>query len=116
MYVTKAQQAETCSSFSRLLLHLRLAPANKPVVLKAMMKRFQITNAGVAEEGNQDYLTSVERKPYPSLEAMRNIQRLMALHNPKVAGVRVEELIEPRFIRKLNESGFIEKVSAAYGK
>ncbi len=46
---------------------------------------------------------------------MRNIQRLMALQNPKVAGVRVEELIEPRFIRKLDESGFIEKVSAAYG-
>jgi ABC-type nitrate/sulfonate/bicarbonate transport system substrate-binding protein len=97
-------------------LAFTLAPANKPVVVKAMMKRFQITDAGVAEEGYQDYLTSVERKPYPSLEAMRNIQRLMALHNPKVAGVRVEDLIEPRFIRKLDESGFIEKVSAAYGK
>jgi hypothetical protein len=36
----------------------------------------------------------------------------MALHNPKVAGVRVKELIEPRFIRKLDESGFIGKVSA----
>jgi hypothetical protein len=47
---------------------------------------------------------------------MRNIQRLMALQNPKVAGVRVEELIESRFIRKLDESGFIEKVTAAYGK
>ena len=96
-------------------LAFTLAPANKPVVLKAVMKRFQITEAGVAEEGYHDYLTSVERKPYPSLEAMRNIQRLMALHNPKVAGVRVEELIEPRFIRKLDESGFIDKVSAAYG-
>ena len=80
------------------------------------MKRFQITDAGVAEEGYQDYLTSVDRKPYPSLEAMRNIQRLMALLNPKVAGVRLEDLIEPRFIRKLDESGFIEKMSAAYGK
>jgi len=47
---------------------------------------------------------------------MRNIQRLMARHNPKVAGVRVEELIDARFIRKLDESGFIEKMSAAYGK
>jgi hypothetical protein len=46
---------------------------------------------------------------------MSNIQRLMALHNPKVAGVRIEELIESRFIRKLYESGFLEKVSAAYG-
>ena len=96
-------------------LAFTLAPANKPVVLKAMMKRFQITDAGVAEEGYQDYLTSVDRKPYPSLEAMRNIQRLMALQNPKVAGVRIEELIKPRFIRKLDESGYIEKVTAAYG-
>ena len=47
---------------------------------------------------------------------MRNIQRLMALLNPKVAGVRLEDLIEPRFIHKLDESGFIEKVSAVYGK
>jgi NitT/TauT family transport system substrate-binding protein len=97
-------------------LAFTLAPANKPVVVKAMMKRLQISDAGVADEGYQDYLTSVERKPYPSLEAMRNIQRLMALQNPKVAAVRVEDLIEPRFIRKLDESGFIEKVSASYGK
>jgi hypothetical protein len=34
----------------------------------------------------------------------------------KVAGVRVEELIVPRFVRKLDESGFIDKVTAAYGK
>jgi hypothetical protein len=40
----------------------------------------------------------------------------MALQNPRVDGVRVEELIESRFIRKLDESGFIEKVSTAYGK
>ncbi len=92
-----------------------LAPVNKPVVLNTIMKRFQISDAGVAEEGYQDYLTSVDRKPYPSVEALRNIQRLMALHNPKVAAVRVEELIESRFIRKLDEGGFIEKVSAAYG-
>jgi hypothetical protein len=61
-------------------------------------------------------LLTPNRKPYPTLEGLRNIQRLMALQNPKVAGVRVEELIESRFIRKLDESGFIEKVTAAYGK
>ena len=92
-----------------------LAPGQKPVVVRTMMGRFQITDPGVAEEGYQDYLTSVERKPYPSLEAMRNIQRLMAMHNPKVAAVRVEDLIDVRFIRKLDESGVIEKFGSAYG-
>jgi hypothetical protein len=40
---------------------------------------------------------------------MRNIQRLMALYNPKVAGVRVEELIEPRFIRELDEAASLKR-------
>ena len=112
----RPEVAEKISTALVESLAFTLAPANKPVVLKAMMKRFQIADAGVAEEGYQDYLTSVERRPYPSLEAMRNIQTLMALLNPKVAGVRLEDLIEPRFIRKLDESGFIEKVSVVYGK
>jgi len=60
-------------------------------------------------------LVSLDCKPYPSLEAIRNIRRLIALYDPKVGGVRVEDLIEPRFIRKLTESGFIEKMTVAYG-
>jgi len=39
----------------------------------------------------------------------------MKLHNPKVAKVRVEELIEDRLIRKLDESGFIDRLYSAYG-
>jgi NitT/TauT family transport system substrate-binding protein len=96
-------------------LAFSLAPANKSIVIKTMMRRFQISDPGVAEEGYQDYLTSVERKPIPSLEALRNIRRLMAVQNPKVAGVKVEELVDNRFVRKLDESGFIEKVASTYG-
>lgn len=39
----------------------------------------------------------------------------MALHNPKVGSVKVEELVDNRLIRKLEESGFIEKAGAVYG-
>ena len=96
-------------------LAFSLAPANKSAVVKTMMRRFQIADPAVAEEGYHDYLSSVERKPLPSLDALRNIRRLMALHNPKVASVKVEELVDNRLIRKLDESGFIEKASAVYG-
>ena len=96
-------------------LAFSLAPANKSIVIKTMMRRFQITNPTVGEEGYQDFLTSVERKPIPSLDALRNIRRLMAAQNPKVAGVKVEDLVDGRIIRKLDESGFIDKVSVAYG-
>src|SRR5262250_2065370 len=96
-------------------LAFSLAPANKAVVIKTMMRRFQISDATVAEEGYQDYLTSVERKPIPSLDGLRNIRRLLAVLNPKATSVKIEELVDSRLIRRLDESGFIDKVGASYG-
>jgi NitT/TauT family transport system substrate-binding protein len=92
-----------------------LAPQNKNVVTKTMMTRFHISESTVAEEGYQDLLLSVDRKPFPSLDAMRNIKRLMAVQTQKAANVKVEELIDARLIRKLDETGYIDKVAASYG-
>jgi len=50
-----------------------------------------------------------------SLEGLRNIRRLMATQNPKAANVKVEELIDARLIRKLDENGYMDKVAVAYG-
>ena len=91
-----------------------LAPQNKAVVTKTMMKRFQITDTGIAEEGYYDLLSSIDRKPFPSVDGLKNIRRLMASQNPKVANVKVEELIDNRIIRKLDESGYIDRAGAAY--
>ena len=96
-------------------LSYTLSPANKSVVAKTMMRRFHIDDPVIAEEGYQDLLTSIERKPLPSLEALRNIRRLMAVQNPKAASVKVEELIDARLIRKLDENGYMDKIAATYG-
>jgi hypothetical protein len=34
----------------------------------------------------------------------------MALQNPKVAGLKVEDLVDARFVRALDESGFIDRL------
>jgi NitT/TauT family transport system substrate-binding protein len=95
-------------------LAFTLAPQNKSVVIKTMMKRFQFSDAAVGEEGYQDLQISVERKPFPSIDALRNVRRLMATQNPKVANVKIEELIDNRIIRKLDENGYMDKVTSSY--
>ena len=92
-----------------------MAPANKAVVIKTMMRRFQINDPAVAEEGYQDYLSGVERRPVPLVDGMHNIRRLLATLNPKIASVKVEELIDSRLIRKLEDNGFVDKIAASYG-
>ncbi len=91
-------------SFLRGLLEgidFSLAPGNKPVVLKTMTTRLKIPDRASAEAGYQDLLRGVEPKPYPSLEALRNVQRLMKAQNPKVGNVKLEELVDDRILRKI---------------
>jgi hypothetical protein len=38
----------------------------------------------------------------------------MATQNPKVANVKIEELIDNRIIRKLDENGYMDKVASSY--
>jgi ABC-type nitrate/sulfonate/bicarbonate transport system substrate-binding protein len=91
-----------------------LAPKSKLTVIKTFMRRLRI-DAAAAEEGYADLLRAIDRKPYTSPEALRNVQRLMALRNPKVAEVKIDQMIDNRLIRKLDDSGFIDRAYAAQG-
>jgi hypothetical protein len=77
-----------------------------------MAGQMKIADPTVLEEGYQDILVGFERKPYPSVEGLRNIQRMMGGLNPKVTRVKAEDIIESRFIRKLDESGYIDSLFA----
>jgi len=84
------------------------APANRSVVLQTMSRHMKLSNPSLLEDGYQDLQVGVEKKPYAQVDGLRNIQRMMATLNPKVKSIRVEDLIENRFIRKLDESGYID--------
>ena len=90
------------------------APKNKPAVIKTLMRRLRV-DAAAAEEGYSDMLRGIDRKPFASLEGMRNLQRLLKPRNPKIADLRVEDVVDNRIMRKLDESGFIDRAFAAQG-
>ena len=90
------------------------APKNKPAVIKTLMRRLRV-DAAAAEEGYSDMLRGVDRKPFASLEGMRNLQRLLKPRNPKIGDLRVEDVVDNRIMRKLDESGFIDRAFAAQG-
>jgi len=89
-------------------------PANKPGAL-AILKRYLRINDQEADNGYNDVITGLDRKPYATLAGLINVQRLMKLRNPNVGKVKVEELVDDRFIKKLDQSGFIDEMYAKYG-
>jgi NitT/TauT family transport system substrate-binding protein len=111
------QPSATLENFLKAILEANAflqRPASKASVLKILMRRLRVSERE-AEEGYRDTLAGLDLKPYPSLEGMLNIQRLMKLRNPKLEKVKVVELIDDRILRKLDESGFIERLYSSYG-
>lgn len=91
-----------------------LSPRMKSSVLEIIARRLKAPPA-LAEQGYQDLLRATDRKPYPSVEGLNNVQRLMKLRNPAVADLKAETLIDARLIQELDRSGFIDELYAAYG-
>jgi len=78
--------------------------------VKILMKHLRVTDPAVVEDGYQDHLSTLNRKPYPSLDGLRSAQRLMAQQNPKVAALKVDDLVDARFVRRLDDSGLIDRL------
>ncbi len=95
-------------------LAFTVAPANKPLVLKTLTRKLGVTDSSVLEEGYQEILTGLDRKPYPSLEGMKNIQRLAKIREPRLANINVESIVDDSLMRRLDSSGFIDRVYGSY--
>jgi ABC-type nitrate/sulfonate/bicarbonate transport system substrate-binding protein len=111
------EQRETMESVMKGLLEsiaFCLAPANKNAVIATITKRLKLADPSLAEDGYQDVINGVDRKPYPVIDGLRNIQRLMKIRNPALDKVKVEDMVDDRILRRLDESGFIDQMAKTY--
>ncbi len=82
-------------------------PANQDAVLRMFNDRLKISDPASAKESLQDLDKVLARRPYPDLEGLRNIQRVLK-YNSAVARIKTEELVDDTIYRKLQDSGFID--------
>jgi NitT/TauT family transport system substrate-binding protein len=111
-------QPELLRNFIKALVEAHafvLSPIKKQSVLRILTKRLNITDPSVAEDTLQDLWKRMDRKPYPSMEGLRNIQRFMQARNPKVGQLKLQELIDDSIMRELDKSGYIDRIYAEYG-
>ena len=92
-------------------LAFTLAEKNRVEVMQAFKTSLNIADANTAATS----LGELKRKPYASLVALKKMQRIMALHDARVLRLKIEDLIDDRFVRKLDENGTIDGLYAAYG-
>ncbi len=92
-----------------------LSPAKRPAVLRVISKRLNISDPAVAEDGLQDLLKRIDKKLFPSLDGLRNIQRFLQTRNAKIGQIKLQEVIDDSLVRELEKSGFNDRVLAEQG-
>jgi len=88
------------------------APKNQSAVVELIMKKLRLKDIVTAEEGYHDAVRTMSRRPYPAIEGMRNVQRLLKTQNPRIGDVNIDDLVDNRYIRRLEASGFFEQIYA----
>lgn len=89
---------------------ITLDPSHKELVTRLLASNLRLSNPADAEESYQAVIHSYERAPHPSLEGMRRLHKLLAQINPKVAEVRVENVIDGSYMNRLESSGYIQSL------
>ena len=92
-------------------LAFALAEQNRPEVMRAFKSALNITEATTAALN----LRELRRKPYPRLDTLARMQRIMGTHDRRVLDVALERLIDDRFVRALDETGAIDGIYGRYG-
>jgi NitT/TauT family transport system substrate-binding protein len=87
-------------------------PSHKEVAMRSLVKRLKLKNAQEAENGYQalQWLYSLDIKT--NLKGIQNMQRLLAGTNPKVKGVKAEEIVDEAPALRLERSPFYRDLVA----
>ena len=80
-------------------------PENKPAVLKSLMKGLRLQKVEQATEGYDTLANIYEKKIYPRADGIRNVIRLLGQTNERIRKLKAEELVDDRFVRKLEKEG-----------
>ena len=74
------QRPEIAENFLKAMIE-SIAFSFEAIVIKTIMRRLK-ADQNSAEEGYEDLLRAIEQKPFPSVEGLRNAQRLMKMRTP----------------------------------
>jgi ABC-type nitrate/sulfonate/bicarbonate transport system substrate-binding protein len=83
---------------------------NKQAVKEVLARNLRLANLDAAEDFYLEAQEELDRKPYPSLEGFKVVIKYVAEQNPKAAAVKVEEIVDSSWLKKLDTEGFFEKI------
>jgi len=108
--------AKTVDSFTRGIIEAYgyiFKKENKPAVKEVIARNLRLPNVDAAEDYYTEAQEELDRKPYPTLEGFKIVIKYVAEQNPRAAAIKVEDIVDNSWLKKLDGEGFFEKVYGA---
>ena len=76
-------------------------------------RNLRLPNVEAAENFYLEAQEELDRKPYASVDGFKIVIKYVAEQNPKAAAVKVEEIVDNSWLKKLDDEKFFDRVYGA---
>jgi ABC-type nitrate/sulfonate/bicarbonate transport system substrate-binding protein len=104
------QDAKVMNFLRAYLEAIKVLKTERDYSIKALAQFTRVQNLKAVQEGYDYFVKQLEPVPYPSVVAMQAVVDQLAESNPKAKNVDARSYINDRYLRRLEEEGFVKKI------
>ena len=104
----KTDEATVRRFMKALVEGIRYYKTHKVETMQTMVRYMKVKDIALIEAGYEFNVQEYQRKPYPSVGGIQVSLEQISQSNPKAKNVNVERFFDARFVRELDQSGFID--------
>ena len=106
------EQPETVRRYMRAYVEaIHYFKTRKEEAMQIMRKYSRVEDRRVLEHTQSWFTENMPDYPYTPVEGYQVVTQEMASTQPKAAGLNVKELVDARFVKELEDAGFVASVS-----
>lgn len=104
------QDAKVMNFLRAYLEAIKILKTEREYSVKALAQFTRVPNLKAIQEGYDYFNNQLQPVPYPSLEAMQAVVAQIAETNPKARNVDAKNYVSDRYLKRLEEEGFVKKI------
>jgi NitT/TauT family transport system substrate-binding protein len=104
------QEAKVMNFLRAYLEAIKILKTEKEYSVKALGQFTRVQNLKALQEGYDYFNNQLPQVPYPSAEAMQAVVAQIAETNVKARGIDAKNYVSDRYLRRLEDEGFIKKL------
>jgi len=104
------QDAKVMNFLRAYLEAIKILKTEREYSVKALAQFTRVQNFKAIQEGYDYFVNQLPNVPYPSGDAMQAVVAQIAETNPKARGVDAKAYVSDRYLKRLEEDGFVKKL------